>query len=31
MPLLMRMVNKVVQERPEWIEYDGKRIYEAII
>lgn len=23
--------NKVVQEKPEWIEYEGKRIYEAII
>ena len=23
--------NKVVQEEPEWIEYDGKRIYEAVI
>ena len=23
--------NKVVQEKPEWIKYDGKRIYEAII
>ena len=23
--------NKVVQEQPEWIEYNGKRIYEAVI
>ena len=23
--------NKVVQEKPEWIDYEGKRIYEAII
>ena len=23
--------NKTVQEEPEWIEHDGKRIYEAII
>ncbi|MCR5456072.1 MAG: hypothetical protein K6F33_13900, partial [Bacteroidales bacterium] len=23
--------NKVIQEEPEWIEYDGKRIYEAVI
>jgi hypothetical protein len=23
--------NKVVQEQPEWIEHDGKRIYEAVI
>ena len=23
--------NKVLQEEPEWIEYDGKRIYEAVI
>ena len=23
--------NKVVQEKPEWIEYNGKRIYEAVI
>ncbi len=23
--------NKVVQEKPEWIEYEGKRIYEAVI
>ena len=23
--------NKVVQEKPEWIEYGGKRIYEAVI
>ena len=23
--------NKVVQEKPEWIEYQGKRIYEAVI
>lgn len=23
--------NKVIQEDPEWIEYNGKRIYEAII
>ena len=23
--------NKVVQERPEWIEHSGKRIYEAVI
>jgi len=23
--------NKVVQEDPEWIEYNGKRIFEAII
>jgi hypothetical protein len=23
--------NKVIQEKPEWIEYNGKRIYEAVI
>lgn len=23
--------NKVVQEKPEWIDYEGKRIYEAVI
>jgi hypothetical protein len=23
--------NKTVQEEPEWVEHDGKRIYEAII
>ena len=23
--------NKVVQEQPEWIEHDGKRIFEAVI
>ena len=23
--------NKVIQELPEWIEHDGKRIYEAVI
>jgi uncharacterized protein involved in outer membrane biogenesis len=23
--------NKTVQEEPEWIEHDGKRIYEAVI
>ena len=23
--------NKVVQEEPEWVEYQGKRIYEAVI
>lgn len=23
--------NKVVQEQPEWIEHEGKRIYEAVI
>ena len=23
--------NKVVQEEPEWIEHDGKRIYEAVV
>ena len=23
--------NKVIQEQPEWIEHDGKRIYEAVI
>ena len=23
--------EKTVQEKPEWIEYDGKRIYEAIV
>ena len=23
--------NKVAQEKPEWIDYEGKRIYEAII
>ena len=23
--------NKVVQEKPEWIEHNGKRIYEAVI
>ena len=23
--------NKVVQEEPQWIEHDGKRIYEAVI
>ncbi|MCR5455829.1 MAG: hypothetical protein K6F33_12650, partial [Bacteroidales bacterium] len=23
--------NKIVQEKPEWIEYGGKRIYEAVI
>ncbi|MBE6329660.1 MAG: AAA family ATPase [Bacteroidales bacterium] len=25
------MKNKTVQEEPEWVEHDGKRIYEAII
>ena len=23
--------EKVIQEKPEWIEYDGKRIYEAVV
>ena len=23
--------NKVVQEKPEWIEHEGKRIYEAVV
>ncbi|MCR5455636.1 MAG: AAA family ATPase [Bacteroidales bacterium] len=23
--------NKIVEEEPEWIEYDGKKIYEAVI
>jgi hypothetical protein len=23
--------NKTVQEEPEWVVHDGKRIYEAII
>jgi hypothetical protein len=23
--------NKTVQEEPEWVEHDGKRIYEAVI
>lgn len=23
--------NKIIQEAPEWIEHDGKRIYEAVI
>ncbi len=23
--------NKVIQEQPEWVDYNGKRIYEAII
>ncbi|MBO5799594.1 MAG: hypothetical protein J6R41_06160, partial [Paludibacteraceae bacterium] len=23
--------NKTIQEKPEWVEHDGKRIYEAVI
>jgi hypothetical protein len=23
--------NKTIQEEPEWLEHDGKRIYEAVI
>ena len=23
--------EKIIQEQPEWIEYDGKRIYEAVV
>jgi hypothetical protein len=23
--------NKVVQEEPQWVDYEGKKIYEAVI